>query len=144
MKLSNEEYKEAEECLLNYRYNSVAKDTIPKDIINISSPSIGAVKAPYSTSDSVFNNYLNLEEDIELKKVLTQYKAVENAKLLLTEDEEVVLNNFYIKRENKYKVMDILHIADRTFARRKKNLIYKVHKELKKLARNWHEIGIKY
>lgn len=139
MRLNRKDYKEAEECLQNYNYNCKAIKTIPQDIITISSGlNIGTVRAPYSTSDSVFNTYVKLQEDDEFKKVVMQYNAVENAKLKLNQDCQDILEYAYIKRIGKWNVINKLHLSERTYARRKRTLIYTVHNEIKKLAQKWH------
>ena len=39
----------------------------------------GMPKAPYNISDSVYNQYIKLQEDKELQKALKQYKVVRQA-----------------------------------------------------------------
>lgn len=135
MRLSKEEYREAEECLKKYNYNCITVIDLREDIMSISSaPCDGLPKAPYLISDSVFNAYMRLQEDKELKKTLKQLKAVENAKHCVRIECLKLFENFYRQRKTKWETMDIVPLSQRTFERRKKDLIYAVAKELKKLA----------
>lgn len=135
MKIPKEEYNKAVGCLKRYNYNCLNIINIRADIMNISAPNTdGMPKAPYSISDSVYNQYIKLQEDKELQKSLKEYKAVIQAIQLVSEDSEYIFNEMYRKQKSKWYVMDERGLSERTFLRRKYELIYAVDKELKKMA----------
>lgn len=137
MKLSKEEYNKAKGCLRRYNYNLITIINIRADIMSIGVPSTdGMPKAPYSISDSVYNQYIKLQEDKELQKALREYKAVRQALELVNADCREIFNRMYQKGENKWKIIDDLGFSEETFKRRKRSLIYTVEKELKKLTQN--------
>lgn len=135
MRLSREEYRKAEGCLRRYNYNCITIINIRADIMSVGTPNYdGMPKAPYSISDSVFNQYVKLQEDEELQKALKEYKAVRNIYELVNSDCKEVFDTFYQQQKTKWETIDKLGLSERTFLRRKKDLIYAVDKELKKLA----------
>lgn len=135
MRLDKESYKIAEGCLRRYNYNCITIMNIRADIMSIGTPNTdGMPKAPYNISDSVYNQYIKLQEDKELQKALKEYKAVRQALELVNKDSRDIFENYYQKQKNKWETLDILGLSERTFLRRKKDLIYTVEKELKKLA----------
>lgn len=135
MKLSKEDYKRAEGCLKRYNYNCVKIINIRADIMSIGVPSNdGLPKAPYSISDSVYNQYIKIQEDEELQTALREYKVVRQALELVNEDCKKVFENYYQKQKSRWETIDLLHLSERTFVRRKGELIHTVDKELKKLA----------
>ncbi len=135
MRLSRKDYKEAENCLIKYDYNCITITDIRTDILQLSSPQCdGMPKAPYLISDSVFNTYMKLQNNKELQTAIKQLKAVENAKHLVREECLKLFELFYRQHKSKWKTMDLIPLSQRTFERRKKDLIYTVSKELKKLA----------
>lgn len=137
MRLSKEEYREAEGCLKRYNYNCITIMNIRTDIMTIGVPNNdGMPKAPYSISDSVYNQYIKLQEDKELQKSLKEYKAVRQALELVNKDCVYIFEKLYQKGENKWKIIEDLHFSEETYKRRKKCLIYTVEKELKKLTQN--------
>ena len=135
MRLSKEEYREAEDCLKRYNYNCINIINIRADIMTIGVPNNdGMPKTPYNISDSVYNQYIKLQEDKELQKALKEYKAVRQALELVNEDCIYIFERLYQKRENKWKIIEDLHFSEETYKRRKRSLIYTVEKELKKLT----------
>lgn len=134
MRISRNEYNEAEECLKRYKYNCRAIKIIPKDLITMSSGYNVGIKAPNSISDPVFNNLVRIQENKELQRAIIEYNAVENAILLLTKDEAEVFESYYIQKKTRSEIADEMGLSDRSIRRRHSSLIYKVHKELKKLA----------
>ena len=135
MRLDKESYKKAEGCLRRYNYNCITIMNIRADIMNVGAVNTdGMPKAPYSISDSVYNQYIKLQEDEELQKSLKEYKAVRQALELMNRDGKDIFENYYQKQKNKWETIDILGLSERTFLRRKKDLIYTVEKELKKMA----------
>ena len=76
MRLNKEDYRKAEGCLIRYNYNCITIINLRADAMSVGVPSYdGMPKAPYSISDSVFNQYIKLQEDRELQKALKEYKA---------------------------------------------------------------------
>ena len=134
MRLSNEEYKEASLCLKRYNYNCLKIMNIRADIMSIGSPVLdGMPKAPYSVSDRTLKAVVELQENEHLQKAIKEYKAVVQAVELVNKDSKYIFEEFYIKRKPKWEIINS-GISERTFVRRKGDLIYAVHKELKKLA----------
>ena len=134
MRLSNEEYKEASLCLKRYNYNCIKIMNISADIMSIGSPVLdGMPKAPYSVSDRTLKAVIELQEDEQLQKCIKEYKAVVQAIELVNKDSKYIFEEFYIKSKPKWEIINS-GISERTFVRRKGDLIYAVHKELKKLA----------
>jgi hypothetical protein len=135
MRLSKEDYKKAEGCLRRYNYNCITIMNIRADIMSVGVPNTdGMPKAPYNISDSVYNQYIKLQEDKELQIALKEYKAVRQALELVNADCKDIFNNYYLKQKTKWEIIDNTGLSERTFLRRKKDLIYTVEKELKKLA----------
>lgn len=134
MRLSNEEYKEASLCLKRYNYNCLKIMNIRADIMSIGSPVLdGMPKAPYSVSDRTLKAVVELQENEHLQKAIKEYKAVVQAVELVNKDSKYIFEEFYIKSKSKWEIINS-GISERTFVRRKGDLIYAVHKELKKLA----------
>ena len=94
----------------------------------------GMPKAPYNISDSVYNQYIKLQEDKELQKSLTEYKAVKQGLELVNKDSKGIFEYYYLRNKSRWETMDILGLSERSFVRRKGDLIFAVNKELKKLA----------
>lgn len=133
-RLPKEDYKNAVGILKRYNYNCINILNIRADIMSISIPnSDGMPKAPYNISDSVFNQYTRLQEDKELQKSLREYKAVVQALELVSKDSKYIFEELYQKSKTKWEIMDS-GMSERTFVRRKSELIYAVDKEIKKLA----------
>lgn len=137
MRLDKKEYKQAVGCLLRYNYNCMNIINIRADIMGVSIPeNDGMPKAPYSISDSVYNQYIRLQEDKELQRSLKEYKAVMLTLELVDEIAKGIFEEEFRKSNKKWQVINELHISESTYERRKKRLIYTVHKELKKLTEN--------
>lgn len=135
MRLSREDYKKAEGCLRRYNYNCITIMNIRADIMSVGIPSSdGMPKAPYNISDSVYNQYIKLQEDKELQIALKEYKVVRQALELVNEDCKDIFDNYYLKQKTRWETIDRLGLSERTFVRRKGELIHTVEKELKKLA----------
>lgn len=134
MKLSKEDYKEAKDCLKRYNYNCIQIINIKADTMSIGSPIIdGLPKAPYSISDRVLNTIIKIEENIELQEAIKEYKAVVQALQLVNKDSKYIFEEMYVKSKTKWEIINS-GMSERTFVRRKGDLIYAVHKELKKMA----------
>lgn len=141
MRLDKKEYKQAVGCLLRYNYNCMNIINIRADIMGVSIPeNDGMPKAPYSISDSVYNQYIRLQEDKELQRSLKEYKAVMLALELVDDVSKGIFEEEFRKSKKKWQVINELSISERTYERRKKALIYTVYKEIKKLAENWRNL----
>ena len=137
MRIAKEEYNKAVGCLKRYNYNCLNIINIRADIMSISIPNTdGMPKAPYSISDSVYNQYIKLQEDEELQKSLKEYKAVVQALELVDEMSKNIFEEEYRKLNKKWAVINKLHISESTYERRKRQLIYNTYKEIKKLTEN--------
>jgi len=136
MRLSREEYKKAEGYLKRYNYNCINILNIRNDIMTLSAVNLdGLPKAPYSISDTVFNSVIQLQENRELNRSINEYKIVAQALQLVNDDSKVIFEELYQKSKNKWTIInDILHTSEETYKRRKRDLIYAVDKEIKKLT----------
>lgn len=133
-KISREEYKEAKGCLKRYNYNCINIMNIRADIMSLSGQSIdGMPKAPYAISDKVFNSVIKLQEDEHLQKSIKEYKAVVQALQLVDEDSKKIFETIYILSKSKWELINN-GMSERTYFRKKTELITQVSKELKKLA----------
>ena len=142
MRLSKEDYKKAEGCLRRYNYNCITIMNIRADIMSVGAPGTdGMPKVPYSISDSVYNQYIKLQEDKELQRALKEYKIVRQALELVNTDCKEIFENYYQKQRNRWETIDKLSLSERTFVRRKTELINAVHKELEKF---WRENGVTF
>lgn len=135
MRLDKKEYKQAVGCLLRYNYNCMNIINIRADIMGVSIPeNDGMPKAPYSISDSVYNQYIRLQEDKELQRSLKEYKAVMLALELVNKDSKYIFEEEFRKSKSKWEIIESLGVSEETYKRRKKNLIYTVYENLKKLT----------
>ena len=129
MRLSKEDYREAKGCLKRYNYNCLKIMNIRADIMDIGSPSLdGLPTAPYSTSDRVLNSVIKLQEDKDLQEAIKEYKAVVQALELVNKDSKYIFEQLYIMSKTKWEIIKS-GMSERTFVRRKGDLIYEVHKE---------------
>ena len=134
MKLSKEEYKEAKGCLKRYNYNCIKIMSIREDIMSISGLNMdGMPKPKYSKSDMVLNSVIQLQEDEELKRAVKEVKAVQMALQLVDEDCKNIFEKIYIQSKSKWELINN-GMSERTYFRKKTELITQVNKELKKLA----------
>lgn len=135
MRIPKEEYNKAVGCLKRYNYNCINIMNIQSDILSLSiAPNDGLPKAPYSIGDTVFNKVIQLQENKDLNKSIKEYKAVVQALQLVDKISKEIFEEEYRKSKRKYDIIDILHISERTYERRKNELIYAVHKEIKKIG----------
>ena len=135
MKLNKDEYRKAEGCLRRYNYNCITIIDLRADIMSVSSPNFeGMPRSTHNISDSVFNQFVKLQEDKELQKALKEYKAVRIAFESVSADAKKVFSTYYLEQKTRWETMEKLGLSERTFVRRKRDLVYAVHKELKKLA----------
>lgn len=135
-KISREEYKEAKGCLKRYNYNCINIMNIRADIMSLGGQGIdGMPKAPYAISDRVFNSVIKLQEDEHLQKSIKEYKAVVQALELVNKDCKDLFEKYYIQSKSKWDIINS-GMSERTFGRRKQELIYAVGNELKKVGIN--------
>lgn len=133
-KISREDYKKAKGCLKRYNYNCINIMNIRADIMSIGGQSIdGMPKAPYAISDKVFNSVIKLQEDEHLQKSIKEYKAVVQALQLVDEDSKKIFETIYILSKSKWELINN-GMSERTYFRKKTELITQVSKELKKMA----------
>ena len=92
MRLSKEDYREAIGVLKRYNYNCLNIINEREDIMGISSQvSDGMPRAPYSISDTVFNQYVQLQENVSLQKSLKEIRVVNQAILLVKKDSNRII-----------------------------------------------------
>lgn len=132
-RLSKEDYREAVGYLKRYNYNCINIMNIKSDILSLSvAPVDGLPKAPYTVSDSVLNKVIRMEENESLQKSIREYKVVIKALSLVNEESRMLFNELYIKNKYKWDIIDLLGKSEETYKRRKRDLIYAVHRELNK------------
>ena len=137
MRLSREEYRQAEGYLKRYNYNCINILNIRNDIMSLSSVKMdGLPEAPYNISDSVLNSVIQLQENKDLNKSIHEYKIVIKALQLVSEDSKVIFMELYQKSKSKWDIMNEKGLSERTFVRRKGELINAVHREIKKVGVN--------
>lgn len=136
MRLPKEDYNRAVGCLKRYNYNCINIINIQSDILSISiAPIDGLPKAPYSIGDTTFNKVIQLQDDIELSKSIKEYRAVQQALILLNNKEtNYIFEEEFRKDRYKWDIINELHTSEETYKRRKRSLIYAVNEELKKLT----------
>lgn len=135
MRLPKEEYKKAEGCLKRYNYNYITIINIRADIMSLGAMSLdGMPKAKYSNADSVVNSVIELQENEELQLAIKEYKAVVQAYQLVKEDSKYIFEEFYKKGTSKWDIINS-GMSEATFFRRKRDLVFAVSKELKRLER---------
>lgn len=134
MRLENQEYRQAVNCLKRYNYNCIKIMPIREDIMSISGLNMdGMPKPKYSKSDMVLNSVIQLQEDEELKRAVKEVKAVQMALQLVDEDCKNIFEKIYIQSKSKWELINN-GMSERTYFRKKTELITQVNKELKKLA----------
>ena len=134
MKLENKEYRQAVNCLKRYNYNCIKIMSIREDIMSISGMNIdGMPKPKYSKSDLVLNSVIQLQEDEDLKRAIKEVKAVQMALQLVDEDCKDIFEKIYIQSKSKWELINN-GMSERTYFRKKTDLITQVNKEFKKLA----------
>ena len=134
MKVSKEEYREAQGCLKRYNYNCVKILNIRADIMDLGAQNLdGMPKPKNNVSDRVLESVIKLQEDEALQVAIKEYKAVVQAIQLVDEDEKKIFETIYILSKSKWELINN-GMSERTYFRKKKELITQVSKELKKLA----------
>lgn len=134
MRLNKEEYNEAVGILKRYNYNCLNIMNIRADIMSLSvGINDGQPKAKYNVSDSVCNRLIEMEENEYLQRSIKEYKIVRQALELVNEDSKYIFEELYQKNNTKWNIINS-GISERTFVRRKGDLIFAVHNEIKKMA----------
>ena len=90
-------------------------------------------KAPYRISDNVLNSVIELQEDKELQNTIKEYKAVLQALQLVNKDSKYIFEKLFVESKTKWEIIND-GMSERTFVRRKSDLVYAVNRELKKMA----------
>lgn len=135
MRIPKEEYNKAVGCLKRYNYNCINIMNIQSDILSLSiANNDGMPKAPYSISDTVFNKVIQLQDNTELNKSIKEYKAVGQALQLVNKDSKYIFEKEFRESKTKWQVINDMNVSEETYKRRKRDLIYTVNKELKKLT----------
>ena len=134
MRLEKEDYNKAVGILKRYNYNCLNIINTRADIMSLSvGINDGMPKAKYTISDNVCNKLIELEEDEELQRSIKEYKIVRQALELVNEDSKYIFEELYQKGKSKWSIIDS-GMSERTYGRRKKDLIYAIHNERIKLA----------
>ena len=134
MRLSKEDYREAIGVLKRYNYNYLNIINEREDIMGISSQvSDGMPRAPYSISDTVFNQYVQLQENVSLQKSLKEIRVVNQAILLVKKDSNRIFEEQYKMGKDKWDIINE-GMSEGTYKRRHSELVYAVYEELKKVS----------
>ena len=134
MRLSKEDYREAIGVLKRYNYNCLNIINEREDIMGISSQvSDGMPRAPYSVSDTVFNQYVQLQENVSLQKSLKEIRVVNQAILLVKKDSNRIFEEQYKMGKDKWDIINE-GMSEGTYKRRHSELVYAVYEELKKVS----------
>lgn len=134
MRLAKEDYKRTVGILKRYNYNCINIMNIRADLFSLSvGVNDGMPKAQYKNSDSVCDKLIQLEENKELQQSMLEYKIVRQALLLVNQDSKYIFEQLYQKQKTKWEIIDS-GMSERTFERRKNELIDTVHKEFKKVG----------
>lgn len=136
MRIPTEEYRQAVGILKRYNYNCLNIMNIQSDILSLSvQPLSDMPRAPYSIGDTTFNKVMQLQNNKDLQRSITEYKIVAQALQLVSEDSKLIFEEIYRKGKTKWLVMET-GMSQRTFERRKKELIDAVNDERKKVGGN--------
>lgn len=135
MRLGKEDYNKAVGILKRYNYNCLNIINTKADIMSLSvGVNDGMPKAKYTVSDSVCNKIIEIEENEELQRSIREYKIVRQALELVNEDSNYIFEELYQKGRNKWDIIEEMATSEETYKRRKRELIYAVDKEYKKLT----------
>lgn len=135
MRLNKEDYNRAVGILKRYNYNCINIISINNDIVSIGAANYnGSTASKNSIVDTTLNKVIQLEENKELRGSIKEYKIVQKTLLLVSNDAKKVFEEEFEKQKNKWEVINILNFSEETYKRRKRELIYTVNNELKKLT----------
>ena len=110
MKLSKEEYRNAIGILKRYNYNCMTIINIKSDLMDLSD-----------------------NRDKQLRKALLECNIIKQALELVNNDSKYIFKELYIKSKSKWQIIDS-GMSERTFERRKNELVYAVDSEIKKIG----------
>lgn len=134
MKLPKEEYRKVIGYLKRYNYNCVIMLMRTQDIISLQSNSLnGLPSAPYSINDNVYKKVIKLQEDEQLQKAIREYKIVTQALELCSKDSKNIFTNEFQKQKTRWETIQDCYLSERTYERRKRELISRVYEESKKI-----------
>ena len=134
MRLNKNEYNRAVGLLKRYNYNCITILNTRADILSLSvGINDGMPKAKNNINDTVCNKLIELEENATLQIAIREYKIVQQALELVKKDSKYIFEELYHKGRTKWQILDS-GMSERTFGRRKKDLIYAVYNEMEKLA----------
>ena len=134
IRLPREEYKETVRILMNYNYNCLNIKSIEEEISGVSAPkNDGLPKAPYRKSDPTYNKYNELTQHEQLRKSRREKMIVDKALTLVKEDSKYIFEKLFKEGKSKWDIIGN-GMSERTFVRRKSELIHAVNKEIKKMA----------
>lgn len=135
MRLEKEDYRRAVGALKRYNYNCINIINIQSDILSISvAPISDMPRVPYGVGNTTLNKVIQLEENKELQQSISEYKAVVQALQLVSKDSKYIFEKEFRESKTRLDVINNMNVSEETYKRRKKELIYAVDKELKKLT----------
>jgi hypothetical protein len=88
-------------------------------------------KEDYDKAVNCLKNYAYIKKNKEEFK--REYQAVNNALLLVNDDSKYIFKELFLKKKSKWEILNKLFISEETYKRRKRELIYAVDTELKRL-----------
>lgn len=91
-------------------------------------------KAPYAVSNNVLNKVIQKEENESLQNSIKEYKVVIQALELVNAESRLIFEELYRKNKYKWDIINDNGLSERTYFRRKSELIKAVHKEIKKFG----------
>lgn len=136
MNKPSESYKRARNSLNNYLKNKEQYKIIEDEILGCKVPSYDGMPKPINkTSDMVFNQLVQLLKNDKLKKVAIETKAVELTVKQLNKDMLDLFNRIFISKENKIDTTIDTGLSERTYERKKKEIIGYVQENLEILEK---------
>ena len=135
MRLDKEDYRKAVGALKRYNYNCINIINIQADILSISvAPISDMPRVPYGVGNTTLNKVIQLEENVELQQSIKEYKAVVQALQLVDKQSKYIFEKEFRESKTKWAIVYNMNVSEETYKRRKRELIYAVDKELKKLT----------
>lgn len=135
MRLEKEDYRRAVGALKRYNYNCINIINIQADILSISvAPISDMPRVPYGVGNTTLNKVIQLEENVELQQSIREYKAVVQALQLVDKQSKYIFEKEFRESKTKWDIVYNMNVSEETYKRRKRELIYAVDEELKKLT----------
>ena len=107
---------------------------ISDDIMSLCAVDVdGMPKAPYSTSDRVLDSVIKLQEDSNIKEASKEIKIVNQAIELISKNAKYIFKHQYQLGQDKWDIINE-GMSEGTYKRRHSELVYAVHKEIKKVS----------